>query len=63
MEIKIKQEKIRKTFLDELPKWTKGENAKAKDGSINWAKSIGFEIKFIYDFIEFLESLGFKEEL
>ena len=36
---------LRKVFLDELPKWNKG-------GSINWGKSIGHKVKFIYEDIE-----------
>lgn len=41
------KEKIRKVFLDDLPKH-KGTN----NGKINWKKSIGHKIKFIYDDIE-----------
>lgn len=39
---------MRKVFTDELPKWLQGSN---KD-RINWVKSIGYMIRFIYDDIE-----------
>lgn len=40
---------MRKVFLDELPKWKKGQRCR---GKINWKASIGYKIKFIYDDIE-----------
>jgi hypothetical protein len=43
-------EKVRKVFLENLPKWGK-ENSSNK-GRINWNKSIGFLVHFIYDDIE-----------
>ena len=43
----VKEEKIRKVFLDNLPRY-KGKN----NGSINWTESIGYNIRFIYDDIE-----------
>jgi len=45
-ENKIKQEKIRKVFLEGLP--TRG-----KTNQFNWEKSIGYKVKGIYDNIEF----------
>lgn len=45
-EKKIKSEKIRKVFLDDLPR---------RDGKCNrfyWAKSIGYKVPFIYDDIK-----------
>ncbi|NFH00786.1 hypothetical protein FC831_10750 [Clostridium botulinum] len=44
----MKQEKIRKVFLDELPKWTYGANK----GKINWKESVGYKVHFIYDNID-----------
>jgi len=41
---------MRKIFLDELPKWSK--EGHGKEGTINWNKSIGKLIHFIYDDIE-----------
>ena len=38
-------------YLSGLPKWGKGE--KAKEGTINWNKSIGYEVEGIYDGIKF----------
>lgn len=48
MRKEIKKEKIRKVFLDELPKWETGTNK----GRVIWNLSIGYNIKFIYDDIE-----------
>lgn len=51
MEEKIKQEKvekIRKMFLDELPRW---ETLKNK-GSIRWEKCVGYKVHFIYEDIK-----------
>lgn len=42
---------MRKVFLDDLPRWEKGEGA-VKVGTINWNKSIGYKVPFIYDNIE-----------
>lgn len=42
----IKKEKIKKVFLDDLPRWS------GKTNQINWASSIGYKIRFIYDGIE-----------
>lgn len=42
-----KKEKIRKVFLDDLPRWEKGEGA-VKVGTINWNKCIGTKVPFIY---------------
>jgi len=39
---------LRKVFLEELPRWKSGTN---KD-KINWKKSIGYKVRFIYDDIE-----------
>lgn len=39
---------MRKVFLEELPKIESGANK----GKINWSKSIGFKILFIYDDVE-----------
>ncbi|EKS4345126.1 hypothetical protein QB607_003130 [Clostridium botulinum] len=36
---------MKKVFLDDLPKWESGHNK----GRINWIKSVGSIIKFIYD--------------
>lgn len=38
---------MRKVFLDELPRWKKGEGA-VKVGTINWNKCIGIKVPFIY---------------
>lgn len=43
-----RKEKVRKVFSEILPKW---ENGRCK-GQINWTKSIGYKVKFIYDDIE-----------
>lgn len=42
---------MRKVFLDDLPKWKKGEG-NGHIGSINWKKSIGSKVHFIYEDIE-----------
>ena len=39
------KEKIRKVFLDELPRWEYGTNK----GKINWTNCIGSKVKFIYN--------------
>lgn len=41
---------MKKVFLDDLPKWGKGNIA--KEGTINWEQSIGHIINFIYNNIE-----------
>ena len=41
---------MRKVFLDDLPRWEK--EGMGKIGTINWNKSIGCKVKFIYDDIE-----------
>ncbi len=41
----IKQEKIRKVFLENLPRSKSGKTT-------NWLKSIGYKVRFIYDDIE-----------
>ena len=51
MSEEIKEEKIRKVFLDDLPRWEVGEG-KGKAGTINWNKSVGSLVKFIYNDIE-----------
>lgn len=38
---------MRKVFLDDLPRWKKGEGA-VKVGTINWNKCIGIKVPFIY---------------
>lgn len=35
-------------YLDDLPRWEKGDGT-VKVGTINWKKSIGYKINFIYD--------------
>lgn len=42
---------MRKVFLDELPKWEKGEGS-GNLGTINWSKSINYEVEFIYEDIK-----------
>ena len=48
-----KQEKIRKVFIEDLPRWKKGEG-NGKIGTINWKKSIGYKIKGVYDNVNFV---------
>lgn len=36
----------KKVFLDDLPRW--GFRGHGREGTINWAKSIGYNVKFIY---------------
>ena len=48
MSEKIKEEKVRKVFLDDLPRWENGTNK----GKVNWNLSIGYKVKFIYNDIE-----------
>lgn len=38
---------MRKVFLDALPRWERGEGA-GNIGTINWAKSVGHKVNFIY---------------
>ena len=42
---------MRKVFLDDLPRWKKGEG-KGRPNTINWSESIGFKVSFVYDDIE-----------
>lgn len=42
---------MRKVFLENLPRWEKGEG-KGKIGTINWSKSIGSKVRFVYEDIE-----------
>lgn len=42
---------MRKVFLDDLPRWKKGEG-KGKPNSINWNRSVGCKVPFIYDDVE-----------
>ena len=42
---KIKQEKVRKVFLDELPRYNEGRCK----GKIHWEECKNFKVKFIYD--------------
>ena len=35
---------LKKVFLEDLPRWKNGKNR----GNINWEKSIGYEVKFIW---------------
>ena len=46
---KIKEKKIRKVFLDELPRWEKGLHK----NKINWKQSIGLKITGIYNDLNF----------
>lgn len=41
----LKKEKIRKVFLEDLPRWKSGNNK----GNINWKECIKYKIKFIYE--------------
>jgi aromatic ring-cleaving dioxygenase len=52
---------MQKVFLEELPKWEDGAIAK---GKINWEKSIGFKVSFIYDDIEGkVEIVDYKKKI
>lgn len=42
---------MRKVFLDDLPRWQKGEGL-CRPGAINWKKCIGYKVPFIYDDVE-----------
>lgn len=42
--------KIRKVFLDDLPRW--GKQGKGNEGTINWKESIGRRVKFVCDNVE-----------
>lgn len=44
----MEKEKIRKVFLDKLPRWERGSNK----GKINRKECVGHNIRFIYDDIE-----------
>ena len=56
-----KQEKIRKVFLDNLPRWKKGEG-NGKIGTINWKNSVGYKVNFIYDDTEgYLEIINYEK--
>lgn len=54
---------IKKIFLDNLPRWKNKRNK----GNINWSKTIGCKIKFIYDNIEgeveIIDYLNKKQQL
>ena len=50
MSEEIKKEKIRKVFLDDLPRCRFGKTK--VNGEINWSVSIGYIVKFIYDDLE-----------
>lgn len=43
--------KMRKVFLDDLPRWENGEG-NGNVGTINWGKCVGKKIDFIYDDIK-----------
>ena len=61
-EIKEKEKKVRKVFLDELPrKYGFGVN---KDKLlIDWGNSIGYKIRFIYDNIKSkVEIVGYNNK-
>ena len=61
MSEEIKKEKVRKVFLEDLPRWIKGEGF-GNIGSINWSRSIGQRIKGIYGDIEFeIEIIEYKD--
>jgi len=47
-EKKIKQEKFKKVFLDDLPHGGKG----VKNSSINWLESKNYKVRFIYNNVE-----------
>ena len=42
---------MRKVFLDDLPRWDKGEGT-GNIGTINWSKCKGMKVSFMYDDIE-----------
>lgn len=42
---------MRKVFLENLPKWEKGEGA-GNIGTVNWGKCVGYKVRFTYDDIE-----------
>ena len=42
------QSKVRKVFLDDLPRWESGRFR----GKINWKECIGSEVSFVYDGID-----------
>lgn len=53
---------MRKVFLDDLPKWEKGEGA-GNIGTINWKKCVGMKVKFVYNTIEGkLEILDYNKQ-
>lgn len=53
---------MRKVFLDDLPRWESGEGC-GNIGTINWGKSIGYKIKFIYDDIDgYIEIIGYDKK-
>ena len=57
----VKKEKVKKIFLDDLPR--KEGIGKNKDKqTIDWTLSIGYKVRFIYDDIEgWLEIIDYKE--
>lgn len=42
-------EKVRKVFLDDLPRWKEGKNK----GSINWPQTVGCKVSGVYEGLEF----------
>lgn len=42
---------MKKVFLDDLPRWESGEGS-GNIGTINWAKSVGRKVKFVYDDVD-----------
>ena len=39
--------------LSELPRWVNDGSGKAKEGTINWLKSVGYKLKGVYNNIDF----------
>jgi len=59
---------MRKVFLDDLPKWEKHKGkGGGRDGTINWLKSIGYKIRFVYNnikgIIKIIDYISSKSEL
>ena len=56
-----KNEKPKKIFLDDLPKW--GKKGHGKEGTINWSKCIGYKVSFVYEDIEgYIDIIDYKRE-
>ena len=54
--------KVRKVFLDGLPKWEKGDGF-GNIGTINWSKCVNMKVRFIYNTIEGeLEILDYNKQ-